>query len=184
MTWWTESTPDEIKPIPWMHPATVLYLESLLTPDMHVIEHGCGGSTLWFIQKVKSVASYESNPEWIKAVQKRSQNHNFTKDEDGYKYGTMLFPEYTTSPEVSKKADLLFIDGHGADRPEWIRAAHKIVKPGGVVVVDNSERNAYHEAMGALSAYCVKPLHIVGFTDYGKLVQTTFMRLRGGESWI
>jgi len=169
MNWWTESTPDEIKPVPWMHPAAVLYLESLLTPDMTVIEHGCGGSTLWFSDRVKKVYSFDNNLEWTNKV----QAYNVL----AVSYDSKTLKEYTD-------ADLLLIDGYGLDRPEWIRAAHKIVKPGGVVVVDNSERPAYQQSMGALSAYCVRPLHITVYTDYGKLVQTTFFRLRGGESWI
>ena len=171
MNWWTESTPDEIKPVPWMHPAAVLYLESLLKHDMTVIEHGCGGSTIFFAWRVKCVVSYEDDEAW------------------GHKVNSLPLINADVycrekPDDVYYKADILFIDGYGKDRPEWIRAAHKIVKPGGVVVVDNSERPAYQQAMGALSAYCVRPLHITGYTDYGKLVQTTFFRLKGGESWI
>lgn len=170
MNWWTESTPDNIEPIPWMHPAAVMYLESLLTPDMTVIEHGCGGSTLWFAERVSHVISYEKQDAWFDAINKLRP------------YNVSM--RYSMDFVDKEPADLLLIDGNGKHRPEWIRAAHKIVKAGGVVVVDNSERPQYQEAMTALSAYCVRPLHITGYTDYGKLVQTTFFRLKGGDSWI
>ena len=171
MNWWTESTPDNIKPIPWMHPAAVLYLESLLTPDMTVVEHGCGGSTLWFAERVDYVEAYEDSETWADRV----NNLNI--------YNAEVLHTRWIETRV-KKCDLLFIDGYGKDRPEWIRAAHKIVKPGGVVVVDNSERPAYRESLFALSAYCQRPLHITGYTDYGKRVETSFFRLKGGDSWI
>ena len=174
MNWWTESTPDNIKSVPWMHPAAVLYLESLLAPDMTVIEHGCGGSTLWFAERVRIVVSFEQNREWYESFS--NVPHTVTLVYESVKF--------TPSKHMDERHDLLLIDGFGKDRPEWIRTAHKIVKPGGVVVVDNSERPQYQQALGALSAYCQRPLHITGYTDYGKLVQTTFFRLKGGESWI
>ena len=170
MNWWTESTPDNIKPVPWIHPAAVLYLESLLAPDMTVIEHGCGGSTLWFAERVKKVLSYDNDNRWVTKV-------------IGDNVRVALY-DFVGDVSAVNNADMLLIDGFGKDRPEWIRTAHKIVKPGGVVVVDNSERPQYQQALGALSAYCQRPLHITGYTDYGKLVQTTFFRLKGGESWI
>ena len=174
MNWWTESKPDEIKAVPWMHPAAVLYLKSLIDVNSIVIEHGCGGSTLWLSKQVKELHSYEHFKEWFDTISAKVAGHEniFVHLRDD----PPLFPDI--------KADLLLVDGFGVQRPDWIRAAHKIVKPGGVVVVDNSERPQYQAALGALTAYTVRPLYITGYTDYGKMVTTSFYRLRGGESWI
>ena len=170
--WWNPSTPDDLQPVPWMHPAAVLYLESLLSPDMTVIEHGCGGSTLWFVDKVRELHGYDIDSGWLLEIGKTV-----------LKYEHVFIHEQRYPPTVIH-ADLLFIDGHNQDRPEWIRSAPSIVKPGGVVVVDNSEREYYQAALRELAAHCHAPTIITAWTDYGKLVQTSFYRLKGGVSWI
>lgn len=172
MNWWTPSTPDEIKPVPWMHPAAVLYLESLLTSDMTVIEHGCGGSTLWLAHRVKEVHSVDHSKDWREAVKRQM-------------YARVYL--YLSLAEIKEThCDLLLIDGYGADRPKWIKAASNLVKPGGIVVVDNSERSTYQGALEALQLHCIPPLYITGCATglNNKLVQTSFYRLKGGESWI
>lgn len=169
--WWNPSKPDEIKPVPWLHPAAVCYLESLLTPDMSVIEHGCGGSTLWFAERVKIVYCYDNNEEWVKRIRHDNVRRYV------YKSGYVL-------TVGSGDYDLLFIDGNNQDRPHWISAAHDIVKPGGIVVVDNAEREHYQEALAELRKHCHAPTIITAWTGYGKRVETHFYRLKGGEKWI
>ena len=167
MSWWKPSNPDEIKPGVWMHPAAVLYLESLLEPDMKVVEHGCGGSTLWFAERVKEVHSYDANGAWRDKLGKiKPENVSLENSIPAIDY------------------DLLFIDGKNEDRPKWIKNAHKLLKHGGIVVIDNSNRPHYHKAMKDLGVFCHMPTMIGAFTNSGKYVETAFYRLKGGTDWI
>lgn len=51
--------------IPWLTSASIIRLDVLLTKDMRVLEFGCGGSTLFFGRRCKSVDSYESDSDWF-----------------------------------------------------------------------------------------------------------------------
>lgn len=137
---------------------------------MTVIEHGSGGSTLWFAARVKMVISVEVNKDWYHAMLKVAP-HNV----EVYKSA-----QYVTG----KKCDLLFIDGLNTDRPQWICAAHDIVKPGGIVVIDNAERPHYQRAITELMTHCQPPALVTAWTGYGKRVDTMFLRLKGGKTWI
>ena len=128
---WQRSTltPSLVKPIPWMHPAAVCYLESLLRPDWHVLEHGSGGSTLWLAERVAHVTSVEDRMEWYQYI----AHHNERGNIDMY-----YSPDGCKIPHI-EKVDLLLIDGHPAEaRAHWLLYARRITKPGGVVVLDNS----------------------------------------------
>lgn len=168
MTWWLPSTPETMTPYPWLHPAAVCYLESLLTKDMTVIEHGCGGSTLWLASRVKQVYCIDDNAEWVEAVKRR------------YFANVVFFKQ----PNYPENVDLMFIDGKSSERPEWIAYQSDIVKRGGVVVLDNAERLEYKESRKFLAKRCHPPTVITAWTGTGKLVMTEFYRLRGGVNWI
>lgn len=172
MTWWLPSTPDTMTPYPWLHPAAVCYLESLLTKDMTVIEHGCGGSTLWFASRVKQVYCIDDDMDWVEAVMRR--------------YFANVIPLIGNGDVFNrdKPSDLLFVDGKSVDRPRWMGLAPEIVKRGGVVILDNAERPAYKEARQELAKHCHPPTVITAWTGTGKMVITEFYRLRGGVNWI
>lgn len=130
-TWYAPSDPASIKPRPWLSDDAIAYLESILTPDMNVIEHGSGGSTLWFAARVATVISYEYDADWYREVRKNAPD-NVT-----LKLGTE--PDYS-EPQF----DLLLIDGEPVDtRALWIMSCPFYVKPGGWVVLDNANRPEY-----------------------------------------
>ncbi len=56
--------------VPWLTAESVLRLDVLLTKDMRVLEFGCGGSTLFFSKRCKSVVSYESDKGWFDKISK------------------------------------------------------------------------------------------------------------------
>lgn len=171
VNWWTPSTPETITPYPWLHPAAVCYLDALLDHNMDVIEHGCGGSTLWLARRVRTVTAHEKNKSWVDKITAL-----------GLDNVTILHGIWAGTD--SKQYDMLFVDGFNHDRPMWIRAAPRMVKPGGIVVVDNTEREQYQEALAELQRHCYAPTIITAWTGLGKKVETRFYRLKGGVEWI
>lgn len=137
--WWKPSKPDEIKSVPWLSPRAIAYLESILHPDFEVIEHGAGGSTLWFAERCKCVMAFEDKPEWERVVEANVSPRK----------AVVVSGFYTGFP-----VDLLLIDGEPVeDRAKWIDAAHRIVKPGGWVVLDNANRPEYSKEREGLKRY-------------------------------
>lgn len=127
--WWKPSKPNEIKPIPWLAPQVIARLESLLTPDMNVLEHGSGGSTLWLSEHIYTVTAYEYNDEWFNEVEGAKDN---------------IFIHEGMPSVACGFYDLLLIDGEPIeDRAKWIESAPEFVKPGGWVVLDNANRPEY-----------------------------------------
>lgn len=144
MKWWQRSSSNEIQPIPWLSPAAVLRLEEIVRSDWEVLEHGSGGSTLWFAEHCKSVIAIEQNPEWRQAVD----------DQLDPSKGSVVpsLGDIIPSQALLKgKFDLLLIDGEPVgDRAKWLQSATNLVKPGGWVVLDNANRPEYAAERSAL----------------------------------
>jgi predicted O-methyltransferase YrrM len=131
MKWWQPSPSKEIKPVPWLAPAVIQHLEGLVQPDWEIIEHGSGGSTLWFAAHCKSVTAFEHNPDWQQIVRDHAPENAKVLSVGA------LIPHF-------HKFDLLLIDGEPVEkRAEWLKLAPELVKPGGWVVLDNANRPEY-----------------------------------------
>jgi predicted O-methyltransferase YrrM len=131
MKWWQPSPSKEIKPVPWLAPAVIQHLENLVQPDWEVVEHGSGGSTLWFAAHCKSVTAFEHKPEWQQIVRDHAPENAKILSVGAF------VPHF-------HKFDLLLIDGEPVGkRAEWLKLAPQIVKPGGWVVLDNANRPEY-----------------------------------------
>jgi predicted O-methyltransferase YrrM len=110
---------------------------------MRVIEHGSGGSTLWFAARVKSVTSIEASAGWRPIITERAPAN--TRIINGSSPGD--------APRGGRKYDLLLIDGEPLEaRAGWLDEAHKLVKPGGWVVLDNANRPEYAYNRAAFAA--------------------------------
>jgi predicted O-methyltransferase YrrM len=164
--WWKPSRPDEIKPVPWLHPAAVAYLESILTPDMEVIEHGSGGSTLWFAERVKCVTSFESDPDWRRSVEKQApQNVDFLE------WLSVVF---------GVLYDLVLVDGEPVEnRATWIKTVKRLVKPSGWVVLDNANRPEYAAEREGLREHAELVNTVDGNTGGTKYLVTEFWKMKG-----
>lgn len=164
MSWWAPTTPDKIEARPWLSPAATACLESLLNPDMKVLEHGCGGSTLWFAERVQTVDSVENNPLWLNGVKAQA-------------------PANVTLWQVIPGGmfDLLLIDGEPVeDRALWIMDVDCLVKPGGAVVLDNANRPEYKKERAWLQARCESYKTIDGNEHGTQYLVTEFYTLKGG----
>ena len=136
------SQSKEIRHFPWLAPNVIAKLESIVKNHFRVIEHGCGGSTLWFAERVTSVIAFDKKKEWCDSVNKKIDNTRarvFVGLDEVKPKGTL------------RKFDLLLIDGEPLqDRAMWLNAAPELVKPGGWVVLDNANRPDFAEERKAL----------------------------------
>lgn len=131
--WWEPSPAKEIPALPWLAPAVIDRLTQIIHPNFRVIEHGCGGSTLWFAERVSSVLATDNNADFREQVNKRLDQNR-----------ARVFGSITDIHGLDDKFDLLLIDGEPLeDRTLWLNAAPQIVKSGGWVVLDNANRPHY-----------------------------------------
>jgi predicted O-methyltransferase YrrM len=167
--WWQPSPAGELKPIPWLAPLVIEYLNNLIQPDWEIIEHGSGGSTLWFAERAQSVISFESENKWREIVKEKAPENAIILSSSPFGFNHDV---------VLNKCDLLLIDGEPvAFRREWIKEAVNIVRPGGWIVLDNANRPEYkaeREALGKVAELVERFDNNEGSTQY---LVTEFYRL-------
>jgi hypothetical protein len=145
---------------PWFAFSSIAYLAALIRPDMKVVEYGSGYSTIWWASRVGEVTSVERSREWLAEVDAALSKHAlknahlipFNKFSPGTEEEIrarcnwdMLSPavsDYVLSAGVlPKSCDVVVIDD--IFRNEVALAAIEIVKPGGLLILDDSERERY-----------------------------------------
>ena len=127
--WWKKRPASELDDTPYLHPDVVEFMDEIISPDFEIMEHGSGGSTLWFAQRCKSVLAVERNEEWNKAVRRKAPNNVTVIKGDDIQPG-----EY----------DLILIDGEPlCNRVQWAAQAPQRLKPGGWIVFDNCNHEQF-----------------------------------------
>lgn len=145
---------------PWFSFQSIDYLAQISSPGMRVLEFGCGYSTVWWAQRVSQVTSIERSRSWIAEVQHALAKHAMTNVDLVHFSG---FAE-TTEEEIRAASNPIRLTpviqeyvaaGHGQSelydivvvddifRNETSEAAIARLKPGGILVLDDSERSRY-----------------------------------------
>lgn len=124
-----------IRKEPWLVPEAVVFLSQLKMEKFKVLETGSGGSTLWFGRRCAGVVSYEHSPRWYARIKALIEEEGLTNvclvlDPDYPEKGFSGFP-----PECF---DLILVDGRG--RVKTIETTIGLLKRGGYMVLDNSDR--------------------------------------------
>jgi len=130
-------------PIPWYTYPAIEQLSSWDFQDSDVLEYGSGSSTLWWMERVKSVTSIENSTEWHEYVSKRVNE----------KCQVLLSPVDTDNDDEKQIADyvgavsrlgtfdVIIVDGvnNPGVRMECARKALNHLNPGGLFIIDNSD---------------------------------------------
>ena len=159
------SVADEL---PWLNFPAVDFLQKNIRPEYRVFEFGGGGSTLFFCKNVAEVATVEDHSGWFDTLTQTIK----AKGYQNWK-GYFVAPEQVTTDRPRSKQnpndfcsgakgmehlsfekyaraidrfpddyfDLVLVDGRA--RPSCIQQAMSHLKPGGLLVVDNTERPYY-----------------------------------------
>jgi predicted O-methyltransferase YrrM len=163
--WFEPSTPEEMPSEPWLNKAALAYLATITLPTSNVLEHGSGGSTLWFAKNAGHVTSIESDPEWYKEVLRRKTGAH------------LVLWDQRSLPKLDPPYDLLLIDGEPVEnRILYLKEARRLVKPGGWVVLDNCNRPEYAEERAFLQKLAEQST--IFSTRIGLYLNTEFFRLR------
>jgi predicted O-methyltransferase YrrM len=160
---------------PWMCFPAVERLDTVLTAGSKVFEYGSGGSTIYFAQRAAEVVSVEHDRSWHRRVQaelerRRLANVRYQLVEpaadttfdptriadpsayvsDDKRYVGKTFRSYAQAIDTfpDQSFDLVVVDGRA--RPSCILHAREKVKPGGVLLLDQSERRYYLAKSAAL----------------------------------
>jgi hypothetical protein len=139
-------TPDG----PWFCTPAVDFLTRVVQPHWRVLECGSGRSTLWYARHGDSVLALEDAPAWHAEVGRLLAGQVNASLE---LLPAREFPARMAA-EPAESYDLVVVDG-GDHEPEGERlpavtgrvacvlAGVRLVRPGGVLVLDNSDRPEY-----------------------------------------
>ena len=72
-----ESINKQGEPIPWYTYSSIKFIEPRLNKHFEVFEFGCGNSTFWYAERVKSIISVLHNRSWFRTISKQIPKNAF-----------------------------------------------------------------------------------------------------------
>lgn len=136
---WIRAHPD----VPWLTRQAVEILESRLKPTDIGLEWGSGRSTLWFAQRVAHLTSIEHNDRWYKRIKKALSDKGAANVDLLYASLDQMDegkPEYVQVAAELPKASLDFVLVDGRLRDQCTEVALQLLKPGGMLIIDDAAR--------------------------------------------
>ena len=130
---------------PWLTAQAISCLNTLLQPMDRGLEYGSGRSTMWFSQRTAHLSSVETSRAWYMRVAERLQqrrladkvnlhlveaDENRPRDPERHTYLSFL--------ESAGPLDYVLVDA--IYRGECAVRAVNVLRPGGLLIVDNIER--------------------------------------------
>jgi len=131
----------KLRDVPWFVDDAVDFIEKEIDEGniKSVLEFGSGASTIWFADRVDIIVSVEHSRQWydsISEILKRKTNLDYRLRGDNY--------QSVCKEELPVKLfDMVVVDGR--DRVACSIEGGKLLKSGGLLVLDNSEREEFQE---------------------------------------
>jgi predicted O-methyltransferase YrrM len=127
---------------PWLTPAAIRLLASLLRPMDRGVEFGSGRSTVWFAARVAELTSVEHNEWWYESVSARlaerrlaNVNYILAPLDQPPELGDRSEYARAALTLADESVDFALVDG--AYRDHTARFVLPKIKPGGLLVIDN-----------------------------------------------
>jgi hypothetical protein len=159
---------------PWFAKDSVKWLQGFLKPYMYGFEWGSGHSTVFFARRCAKLVSVEHKYKWFQKVSSRLVERNLCNVTYLFRPSrtdslpSQLRPallkkiDFKSKPEFTAYCDTIlsypsecfdFISVDGRARIECAINALDRLKPGGVLILDNSERSKYKALFVVLTAW-------------------------------
>lgn len=138
----TKSAIDENgEPIPWVTYSFIDFIAERLSNEHDVFEFGSGNSTRFYAARAKSVVSVEHDRNWFEKSSKLN-----LRNVEMIQCDLQAGGEYCQSAErAGKLFHIIIVDGR--DRVNCCRQSVDALTQNGIVVLDDSERDKYSEAL-------------------------------------
>lgn len=133
---------------PWLSPGAIRYLDGVLRPDWRGFEWGSGRSTRWFGQRIGHLTSIEHDEAWYGTVSARVTDmanvdlRLVPLDHPPLETGELHYdplPAYVAAVEEVADGGLDVVLVDGAYRQPCVAAALPKLRPGGLLVIDNTD---------------------------------------------
>jgi hypothetical protein len=123
--------------VPWWPGGVIRAIEAEIRPDWQVLEFGSGRSTVWLARHAGHVTAIEDHAEWYRRITGELLSGGIANVD--YRFASD--PAKYANPEgfSPHSLDLVIVDG--SVRSDCIRTALGLVKPGGLVYLDDSDKD-------------------------------------------
>ena len=186
---------EKYRTLPEIALQIISFLDLFISKDMRVFEWGAGGSTVFFAERSAEVISVEHDRKWHELVDKALTYRGFnggcdlrhvsydkvlTINSDQFQssqpmYKGKTFEQYVTAIDefADEYFDIVFVDGRA--RSACVTRATPKIKPGGLLVVDNTERAEYQRALKLAGWHRSDAIGPAPYLPLQQLVQTTVL---------
>lgn len=129
--------------LPWLPFRLIDELEQIVGPGSKVFEYGGGGSTLWFLDRGAEVVTVEHHDAWADTLESYASASGWTLLRASAEHE---YAEYVAAVDAYPKDhfDVVLVDGR--ERARCLLAAASRVRPGGMLILDDSDRERYTSA--------------------------------------
>lgn len=123
---------------PWIAYDSIKMLEKHLTKESRVLEFGSGMSTIWYSKHAGYVCSVDDHRPWFNKITARIKKDSIKNIHYQFAQSEETYSSFMS--EDQKGFDLIMIDG--SCRSMCVLMASKLLKPGGVLYLDNSDKDS------------------------------------------
>ncbi len=149
------------RPLPWMNYNIIGLLDERLGPELKIFEYGSGYSTLFFAERAAKVVSVEYDRAWYEQM-KPSLPDNVTLLHEELEYDGPYCRSILRDEELF---DLVVVDGR--DRVRCSENATARLSERGVILFDDTDREAYAAGLDALRDQGFRSLDLEGLKPLG-----------------
>lgn len=146
--------------VPWWPYDATTWLAAQLPAHARVFEYGGGGSTLWLHDHSARITVVEHDPQWVAQLRTALPAAATIVERDVDTIGSItsqaedgFFDSYVAAidSEPDESLDLVIVDGRA--RVDCVKRAAAKVRPGGLLILDDSQRARYQPAVELLAAW-------------------------------
>jgi len=145
-------------PIPWVTYSFIDFIKERISKEHSVFEFGSGNSTLFYAKYAGTVVSVEHDKNWFEKIKRNKANNSEI-------YYVELMPNGDYSKAAANSAakfDIIIVDGR--DRVNCCKHSVEALTDKGVVILDDSERVDYAEAVEFLRGKGFKHISFSGIS--------------------
>ena len=135
------------KILPWLNGQVLKKLLSLHKKSWRVFEYGSGHSTLWWQDEVKEIISVEHNKNFYRLIKKDIKDNCKYLRRDLIKKQDCAYVQSIN--EFEGNFDCIIVDGR--NRSMCVEQAIGRLNKNGLIILDNSERERYSDAIKKLN---------------------------------
>lgn len=146
------------EPIPWVTYSFIDFIADRIRKEQIIFEFGSGNSTFYYAKRALKVVSVEHDKSWFDKISASKPSNS-----------EMIFCELKTAGDYCKmpvsmgqKFDIIIVDGR--DRVNCCYQSLAALNENGVLVLDDSEREKYSDAIVFLKGKGFKELSFSGIS--------------------